>query len=629
MADREETRLRWGSDAWIGGGLGLGFLLLYLRTLCRTVYLGDAGEICTAITTGGIMHPPGYPLFSLVGRIALWLVPWGEPALRIGCLVACAAAAAIVTLYLVCRELRCSAVTAAAAAALFGTGYTFWNQSTRVEVYTLHVLLSAVVLLAALRYRNSGRRAWLVAAALAGSLGLAHHLTIVLLIPAAVVLCGERLLRDTPRFSRLAPVGGVLLIGPALYGLIMLWARTEPLQSWGRPVDLASLWNHVSARMYQGNLHWPNGPHLIEGLRQAGTVYADSLPYLTFLLPPVGAALLWRRDRLCSAGLLLAALAPLGYNLCYRIRDIAPYYLTVWLVAAALLAVAAEALLAGVHRPAVRRAGGLALFVLCLGVPLARNWGACDLSRVTWVREFARHKLESSEPGGVLITQGDADTFPIWYVQALLEVRPDVVPIDRAMVMGTWLDYEREPSLWYLHRLRQAGIMSAIPAPPDAATRAEWGQDGFLIRLLQHELAARPVCMTFGKSALPESQDQGVFFRWAARHYQTLPQGILLRLQPRAEPVVLGKLVAKNAGLWERTRLSALRGVRTDQDLDPEYVVNQYATMLVNFGNLYEMAGDRRRAGAVYRRTAEWAPRFAPARAALKALREGVAGRRR
>ena len=56
--------------------------------LCPTVYLGDDGEICTAIATGGVIHPPGYPLFSLLARLALALVPGGEPAYRIGCLVA-------------------------------------------------------------------------------------------------------------------------------------------------------------------------------------------------------------------------------------------------------------------------------------------------------------------------------------------------------------------------------------------------------------------------------------------------------------------------------------------------------------------------------------------------------------
>src|ERR1051326_2473444 len=85
--------------------LSAAFLLLYLRTLCPTVYLGDSGEIATAIVTGGVIHPPGYPLFTLLGRVALALIPYGEPAFRIGCLVAAAGAGAVATLYWIGRKL--------------------------------------------------------------------------------------------------------------------------------------------------------------------------------------------------------------------------------------------------------------------------------------------------------------------------------------------------------------------------------------------------------------------------------------------------------------------------------------------------------------------------------------------
>src|SRR6185295_11592538 len=109
---------------WASGLVG-GFLLLYLRTLCPTVYVGDTGEISTAIATGGVIHPPGYPLFWLLGRLALLVVPVGEPAFRIGCLVALSAAFAVGMLYLLAREFGAAPVAAAAAAAVFGVGHTF------------------------------------------------------------------------------------------------------------------------------------------------------------------------------------------------------------------------------------------------------------------------------------------------------------------------------------------------------------------------------------------------------------------------------------------------------------------------------------------------------------------------
>ena len=84
-------------------------------------------------------------------------LPFGEPAFRIGCLVALAGAGAISALYGVARKAGASAWASAAGVLLYGLSYTYWSQSVRVEVYSFHVLLAALALFFALRYRESGR----------------------------------------------------------------------------------------------------------------------------------------------------------------------------------------------------------------------------------------------------------------------------------------------------------------------------------------------------------------------------------------------------------------------------------------------------------------------------------------
>jgi hypothetical protein len=618
-------------DAWITLGLGLGFLILYLRTLCPTVYLGDTGDFCTAFVTGGVPHPPGYPLFSLLGRAALALVPCGEPAFRIGCTVAAAAAAAVAVVYLLARELGCSPWSAAIGAANYGTGYTFWSQATRVEVYALHILLTALLLLATLRYRRTGRLTDLAAGAMAGSLGLAHHLTIVLLAPAVLALCGRRLWNDPGRGRRLALVAALLPLGPVLYLLLLVWARAEPLHAWGHTVTLPLLWNHASARLYRAwFLQIPTGAVLSQRLAQAGSLFLDNFPYFSFLLPLLGAGLLWRREREPGASLLLAGAAVVAYNLCYGIDDIAPYYLTVWMVAASLLAVAAN--VTAVHAASAGKRPALAgaALVLLIGLPLLRNWRACDLSRATWVREFARQKLEDTASHGVLITQGVDDTFPIWYVQDVLKVRPDVTAIDRRTTKFTWVFYPWDPSLWYLYRLRREGVDAPLHLPRDPAARAVAGDDEYLVDLLNRELRGRPICLAFSVPDASSRQDPPSFSRWVHERYRVVPAGIALQLYPKNQPVNLNDLLAKNDRLWSSIALPDLRGVRMDQDLDPDCVLNQYAGMLTSLGGLHQAAGDMSGAGAIYRRAEVWAPHFEPAAAALASLRHsGVQAFRR
>ena len=616
--------LRWlprCPDTRIALALGGAFFLLYLRTLCPTVFLGDSGEICTAIATGGVIHPPGYPLFSLLGRLALLLVPVGEPAFRIGCVVALAAAGTVGVLYRIAREVEASPWAAGVAAAAFGAGYTFWSQSTRVEVYSLHVQLAAIVLLAALRYRRSGAPVDLRVAALALSLGLAHHLTLLLLTPAAALLVGRRFANAPGRTRLSLSLAAIMAVGPTLYLCLGLWAAAQPLQTWGRPDTLALLWNHASARLYQGAVAIPDAARLWGSLRYLATLLTDNFPLGLFLLCGVGGWRLWRRDRATAGSFLAVSVGVTGYNLCYRIVDIAPYYLVVWLALAVLLAVALDGLREQAVRRGVRAPAVAAALVLLPAGLLLRNFGACDLSGATWVLEFARHKLESAPLNSVLITQEDPDIFPIWYAQDVLGVRPDVVTVDRLLVQAAWLNYDRDPSLWYLHRLRQQGVRAPITVPPGAAARRDLGRDGYLLALLNGELRDRPLCLTFLQG---EGQRKRALFEWTSRRFHAIPNGLVVRLHPRERPVELLALLAESERLWSGFELPDVQAVRTDQDLGPNYVVDHYACSLLNAGGLYEMAGQPAVAAEFYRRATALAPHYQPAAAALANLQRAA-----
>ena len=49
--------------------------------------------------------------------------------------------------------------------------------------------------------------------------------------------------------------------------------------------------------------------------------------------------------------------------------------------------------------------------------------------------------------------------------------------------------------------------------------------------------------------------------------------------------------------MWAATPLPQVGAVRMDEEISPEYVTRHYATMLLNFGGLYELAGGLRDQG--------------------------------
>jgi hypothetical protein len=70
---------------------------------------------------------------------------------------------------------------------------------------------------------------------------------------------------------------------------------------------------------------------------------------------------------------------------------------------------------------------GIASPVLLLAaLPLVLNWGWASRAGDYAARDWAWNLLVSAEPYAILFTNGDNDTFPLWYLQEVEGVRPDV-----------------------------------------------------------------------------------------------------------------------------------------------------------------------------------------------------------
>ncbi len=89
----------------------------------------------------------------------------------------------------------------------------------------------------------------------------------------------------------------------------------------------------------------------------------------------------------------------------------------------------------------------LVVGVTMLAVPVrmaAENWDDHDRSNRYTARDIAKAYLDSCEPNAILFTNGDNDTFPLWYVQEVEGYRTDVRIVNLSLLNTDWyIDQQR------------------------------------------------------------------------------------------------------------------------------------------------------------------------------------------
>ncbi len=80
----------------------------------------------------------------------------------------------------------------------------------------------------------------------------------------------------------------------------------------------------------------------------------------------------------------------------------------------------------------------VASLVLVPGIMAEQGWGAHDRSGKYSASDFAKMYLASCEPNAILFTNGDNDTFPLWYVQEVENFRTDVRVVNYMLSSGDW-----------------------------------------------------------------------------------------------------------------------------------------------------------------------------------------------
>jgi hypothetical protein len=429
------------ATSWLSLIAGATAFGLYARTAAHTItweHRGpDAAELSAAAYVLGIPHPPGFPLYMLLGHVFIRLIPFGEVAFRMALLSAVAAAVAVALAARLGSRLTEAAggdalVGGAAAAVALATAPLFWSQATIPESYTLHlaIVLGALNLLADW---SPGQDHRLVPLALLLGLGLGNHLTLLF----AIGCVGLYVLLEDPSILRrraVLAVGAAFAAGLLVYLYVPIRAAVAPPLNWSQPDTLERFIEHITGRVYQGYIRWEGLGETLSKAPPIARLLGEQVTWPGLAVAFLGIGILLQRRPAFARLLVGYALITMTFTALYHTRDQWVYFLPVAPLEALALGVGAGHL---AQTLADRRlvAGVLGLV---FGLQVVVNWAGMDISGDVEAATYARETLTAAPRDGILFTDEDHTTFALWYVQIVERVRPDVTVVDRRMIGAPW-----------------------------------------------------------------------------------------------------------------------------------------------------------------------------------------------
>ena len=246
--------------------------IVYLMTIEPTVSFWDCGEFITTSYKFEVGHPPGAPLFMLLGR---FFTLFGNPASAaklVNTMSALASAFTIMFLFWTVTHLAKKLVVksdepsmgqiiAIMASGMVGAlaytfSDTFWFSAVEGEVYATSSLLTAVVFWAILKWENvadePNANRWLIFIAYIIGLSIGVHLLNLLAIPAIVFVYYFRKYNVTRNGLILAFISSIIILGLVMWGIIpgvvtiASWFELLFVNTFGLPFDSGILFYIVA-----------------------------------------------------------------------------------------------------------------------------------------------------------------------------------------------------------------------------------------------------------------------------------------------------------------------------------------------------------------------------------------------
>jgi tetratricopeptide (TPR) repeat protein len=398
----------------------------YLLTLSPTVGLIDCGELTTGCYLLDILHPTGYPLYTLIGNI-LSKIPIGNIAQRINFVSAIYCAIAGFFFFILLLDLTNSAVAALVGTSLFAFSQTIWSVGVGAEVYGLTALFIVLIIYLWTRYHQNNIIIFL---AFILGMGFTNHMMIAsTFIASAVFLSLTFKHRLSLRFFIILAI--FFLLGLSAYFYLPIRAQTNPLFNWGNPYNLERFIWHVTGKQYRVWMFSSSWSAIATNIK-SGLKLLLSENFYIFIIPAIwGLWKFYQTRKHLAVSLLIILLLTFGYAINYSIPDIESYYIPCLTVLFLLGGIGISLIMKKVKVPQF-------FWLILIFLPILANYRRAGMQGNYIAYDSAVNHLKSVPENATIITDWWDFYSPAFYLQHIEDYRSDVCIIDKELLRRSW-----------------------------------------------------------------------------------------------------------------------------------------------------------------------------------------------
>jgi len=470
-------------------------LLMYGLTVQNTVPFWDAGEFIATSYVLGIPHPPGTPLYVLIGRVAT-LVPLADIATRVNFLSSLSSAFAVLLTYLITvrlllamwggstRQEKWAAYAGGVVAGFFmAFSSSFWESAVEAEVYNISSAGMLLCIWMGLIWRDrldeDKSDMPLIFIAYVCFLAVGIHLGTLLALPPLVLFVALVRWRSLINARFIAIAAGLAVIALSVHLYMLIRASLNPPINEADPSSWDALWKVLTRDQYKPpsifdrrTSFWFQLDHMF--FRYFKVQFRTGLPLAPWLVPvlmgvlgAIGQALRDKKGFVLMMSLFLLTSFGLVIYLNFsadevRERDyffIASYHLfCVWIGVGAAMLVKTAAFRGArekekaatpwyrvwakpselASKPALLFAVAIVVFLSLLPLIRGNQFYLHNRKDNFVARDYAYNMLMPLPQDAILLTNGDNDTFPLWYLQEVEGIRKDVRVMNLSLLNTGW-----------------------------------------------------------------------------------------------------------------------------------------------------------------------------------------------